>query len=177
MPPSPPPRDSRPRLGRGMGDPAPRRALDRDLLLGDKPSPNPPEPTPSQGTESRKASRWDGGIMGPRGGRARGGRGDFGLNLSKMVAGRWGSPAGGEKWIPLPLSYRTRARILSWVPCPLGKASLHSPSGDKEGEAAWPWSAVRSVIQRLKIKTGSCCSLGPHLISPPTDLCFLLPSW
>lgn len=58
-----------------MGEPAPRRALDRDLLLGDKPSPNPPEPTPSQSTESRKASRWDGGIMGPRGGRARGGEG------------------------------------------------------------------------------------------------------
>lgn len=95
VPASPKPRDSGPRRDRGMGEPAPRRALDRDLLLGDKPFRNPPEPAPSQSTESSKASRWDGGIMGPHGGRARGGRGDFGLNLSKMVAGGWGPPAGG----------------------------------------------------------------------------------
>lgn len=42
-------RPATPGLGRvgGMGEPAPRRALERDLLLREKPSPNPPESTPS----------------------------------------------------------------------------------------------------------------------------------
>lgn len=34
-----------------------------------------------------------------------------------------GLPGRAKKWVPLP-PYRTRAWVLSWVPCPLWKASL-----------------------------------------------------
>lgn len=115
--------------------------------------------------------------MGPPNGRARevGERCDFGAAPLQDGGREDGGPgAGAKKWIRLPAFLLTRAWILSWVPCPLGKASLPSRAQYREKGAVWPWSSGRSIIQHLRMKMGSCCFPGPHFCSPPN---LLLPSF
>lgn len=128
MPPAAPAPRLKATAGGGRGRQAPRCALNRDLLLSEKPYPSPPESAPSQKTANRKANCWEGGIIGPHHGRARarGGVGDFEV-VPRQDGGREDRAPQQEKKKkkdsppPPPLAYRARAWILSWVLGPWGR--------------------------------------------------------